>query len=621
MYRYLALLWNPADERSRHMVRSMAESLQAGQEQWSCAVEAAGIAIYHAGRQAGASDACLLPHSSGAVLGKIFTRDIDTPEAAARVSFDEAESSRIVASGGRRLLERYWGRYVAIVRNAVTDEVWILRDPSGGFPCWYTSHVGIGIVCSDIEDCRTLPIPPFTVNWSYITGLVAHAGLQVRDTALNEVSEVQAGERLRFSGGSVQRAMEWNPVEIAHTSPLELADEAVVSLRETTVGCVHAWASCYDGIVHNLSGGLDSSIVLSCLKSAPSRPRVTCLNYFTTGPNEDERRYARLMAQRAGVDLVERELLPGTARFEQLLKLRCSPRPWFYMYELEHGSFEGELAAQSAATGLFTGAGGDSVFYQARADLAVTDYLFARGLDAGLLGTAIDAARVSRKSIWSLLWQAFRTRIFRPEWDPISMAKPLTRTIVASDVVEVAKRNKGFTHPWLTPEATREVAPGILWHITSLSMPPAYYSSFFRSDYPERAFPLLSQPLVELCLRIPTYLLIRSGRDRALARRAFADDLPVEIVRRFAKGRADQHFRNVLDANLPFVRELLLDGVLVQKGLLNRVALEQYLTRERSPADYQYNEILQEHVCTEAWLRSWPTSSCAAASSAHARRD
>jgi asparagine synthase (glutamine-hydrolysing) len=348
---------------------------------------------------------------------------------------------------------------------------------------------------------------------------------------------------------------------------------------------------------------------------------VTCLNYFTTGPNEDERRYARLMAQRAGVELVERELEPGTARLEQLLKLRRSPRPWFYMYELEHGAFEGELAARCAATGLFTGAGGDSVFYQARADLAVTDYLFARGVDRGLLSTAVDAARVSRKSIWSLIWQALRSRLFKPEWDPISMAKPLTRTIVSSDVVDVAKRNKGFTHPWLTPEATRGIAPGILWHIMSLSMPPAYYSSFLRSDYPERTFPLLSQPLVELCLRIPTYVLIRSGRDRALARRAFADDLPAEIVRRFAKGRADHHFRNVLDANLPFVRELLLDGVLVQKGLLNRAALEEYLTRERSPADFQYNEILQEHVCTEAWLRSWPTSSCAAPSSAHARRD
>jgi asparagine synthase (glutamine-hydrolysing) len=609
VYRYLALLWNPADERSRHLVRSLVERLELGRAHWSCAVEAAGVLIFHADRSAGASGACLLPHSGGAVLGKIFTRNIEQPEFAANVSFDEAEGSRIVASGGRRLLERYWGRYVAIVRNAVTDEVWVLRDPSGGFPCWYTSHAGIGIVCSDIEDCRVLEIPAFTLNWSYITGLVAHAGLQVRDTALNEVSEVQAGERLRFSSGSVQRSMEWNPVDIAHNAPLESADEAVDSLRSTTLGCVQSWAACYGGILHNLSGGLDSSIVLSCLQSAPSHPRITCLNYFTTGPNEDERHYARLMAQRAGVELVERELDPGSLRIEEILSLRSSPRPWFYMYELQHGAFEADLAAQRGATALFSGAGGDSVFYQARADLAVTDYLFSHGFDRGLLSTAMDAARVARKSIWSLLWQAIRHRMLEPEWDPISMAKPLTRTIVSSDVVEVAKRNKGLTHPWLTPEVTRGISPGILWHVMSLSMPPAYYSSFLRSGYPERTLPLLSQPLVELCLRIPTYVLIRSGRDRALARRAFATDLPAEIVRRYAKGRADHHFRNILDANLPFVRELLLDGVLVQKGLLNRANLELYLTRDRSPADFQYNEILQEHVCTEAWLRSWTTRS------------
>jgi asparagine synthase (glutamine-hydrolysing) len=613
VYRYLALVWNPADEQCRHLARAMAERVQRGPSpsQWSYAVESTGVAIFHADRNSGAGDACLLPRSAGAVLGKIFTRHIDTPESAANVTFDEAEGARIVASGGRRLLEQYWGRYVAIVRNAVTDEIWVLRDPSGGFPCWYASHAGIGIVCSDVEDCRVLEIPRFTVNWSYIAGLVAHAGLQVRDTALNEVSEVQAGERLRFSSGSLQRSMEWNPVDIAHTAPLESADEAVAALRATTLGCVRAWAACYPAIVHNLSGGLDSSIVLSCLATPPASPRVTCLNYFSGGPNEDERHYARLMAGRAGVELVERELDPSTVRLENVLKVRCSARPWFYMYELQHGSFEADLAARCGANALFSGAGGDSVFYQARADLAVTDYLYSHGFDRGLLLTAMDAARIARKSIWWLLWQAVRSRVLEPEWDPISMAKPLTRTIVSGDLVEAAKRNKRLTHPLLTPEVTRGVSPGILWHVMSLSMAPAYYSSFVRSGYPERILPLLSQPLVELCLRIPTYVLIRSGRDRALARRAFAADLPAEIVRRYAKGRADQHYRNILDANLPFVRELLLDGVLVQKGFLNRANLDLYLTRDRSPADFQYNEILQEHVCTEAWLRSWATSSSA----------
>jgi asparagine synthase (glutamine-hydrolysing) len=279
------------------------------------------------------------------------------------------------------------------------------------------------------------------------------------------------------------------------------------------------------------------------------------------------------------------------------------------MYELQHGAFETDLAAHYGATGVFSGAGGDSVFYQGRADLAVTDYLRSHGFDRGLLSTAMDAARIARKSIWSLLWQAIRHHVLDPEWDPISMAKPLTRAIVSKELVDTAKRNRRLIHPVLTPEMMRGVAPGILWHVMSLSMPAAYYSSFMRSGYAERTLPLLAQPLVELCLRIPTYVLIRSGRDRALARRAFANDLPAEIVRRTAKGRADQNARNILDANLPFVRELLLDGMLVRQGFLNRDGLDLYLRRESSPADFQYNEILHEHLCTEAWLRSWTTSS------------
>jgi asparagine synthase (glutamine-hydrolysing) len=136
-------------------------------------------------------------------------------------------------------------------------------------------------------------------------------------------------------------------------------------------------------------------------------------------------------------------------------------------------------------------------------------------------------------------------------------------------------------------------------------MPPAYYGSFQWSGDLERILPLISQPLVELCLRIPTYHLIHGGSDRALARRAFEADLPRQIVRRYAKGRADQNIRNILDANLPFVREILLDGILVRRGLLDRANLELYLSREDSPADFQYNEIVYEHVSTEAWLRKW----------------
>jgi asparagine synthase (glutamine-hydrolysing) len=621
MYRYLALIWNPEDERSGLAAVALQERLNASSTRWSLALEATGVLVLHAGRaahgasgQTSTSDAWPLARAAGVVLGRVFTQNIESPQSAARVTFDDRESSQIVASGGRRLLERYWGRYVAIVRNGVTGEVWVLRDPSGGFPCLLIHHEGVTIVCSDIEDCHDLGVFSFSVNWNYIAGFVAHAGLQIRDTALDGVSEVQPGERLRFSSGSMQRSMEWNPIEIARTKPLETADAATAALRATTIGCVHTWASCHKGVLHNLSGGLDSSIVLSCLVSAPSRPELVCLNYFGTGPHEDERRYARAMAERVGARLVEQQLDSRAVRLQKVLSLRRSPRPWFYVYEIEHGDFEDELAARHGADGLFSGSGGDGLFFQARADLAVTDYFFAHGFSAGLMRTAMDAARVSRKSIWPLLWQAVRMRILRPEWDPIAARNPLARTIVKSELIEAAKGNTALAHPWLTPADTRGVPPGILWHILSISTPPAFYGSFPRSSYVERTMPLLSQPLVELCLRIPTYVLIRSGRDRAVARRAFEGDLPTEIVRRQAKGRTDQHVRNILDANLDFVRELLLDGLLVRHGFLDRAALELYLTRERSPADFQYTEILQEHFCTEAWLRRWATTSYSTAS-------
>jgi len=145
--------------------------------------------------------------------------------------------------------------------------------------------------------------------------------------------------------------------------------------------------------------------------------------------------------------------------------------------------------------------------------------------------------------------------------------------------------------------------PGKLWHVISLSLAPAFYDSFGREEAPERTLPLLSQPLIELALRTPTWLSTAGGQDRSIARRAFSGDVPAEIVRRRAKGAIDHYSRRILDRNLEFVRETLLEGLLVREGILDRHGLERQLSRERSPADFEYNEILNQHLCTEAWLR------------------
>jgi asparagine synthase (glutamine-hydrolysing) len=119
---------------------------------------------------------------------------------------------------------------------------------------------------------------------------------------------------------------------------------------------------------------------------------------------------------------------------------------------------------------------------------------------------------------------------------------------------------------------------------------------------------------MELCLRIPIDLWISGGRDRSIARRAFANDLPAAIVWRTAKGSIDRHGRKLFDANQPFLRELLLDGALVQRGLLDRARLAAALTPGRAQQSYEYNELLRQHLCTEVWLRRWSAATTSSVS-------
>lgn len=604
MYRYLVLLWDDRARGACEVVGDIAGRLVHGVHDWARAFEAPGVAAFHAGADDGASRTLLLDRGTGVIFGRAFRRSDGTDATRMDYAPHSAECHEIVSSGACLLIQRCWGRYVALVRDPATGASWVLRDPSGGLPCLLTSYHGVQLVFSDLEDCLGLNLPGFSINWSYVRKWLVYPGLQVRDTGLEQVSEVQPGERLAWLGACLNRSLEWNPLLVAGSDRLEDADEATRRVRETVRASIFAWTACYPRILHNLSGGLDSSIVLSCLEDAPSHPSLSCLHYFGSGPGEDERMYARAMAAHVGVPLLEHELQVGEVRLERLLRLRPSSRPWFYLYELEHGCFESDLAAGCGTCGLFSGGGGDGVFFQGRADLALTDYFIAHGPGPGLLATAIDAARLTRRSVWSMLLRASLDGVRRPRWRPID-PNTADRGVLSAELCTACEDPAALLPPWYESAAARRASPGDLWHAQTIAVPPVFYPSFPDDRCPERTMPLLAQPLVELSLKIPTYRWIARGIDRALARAAFESDLPPQIVQRARKGRIDRHVRQVLDANLGFVRELLLDGHLVREGLLDRMRLELYLNRERSPADHHYAAILQIHLSAEAWLRSW----------------
>jgi len=207
-----------------------------------------------------------------------------------------------------------------------------------------------------------------------------------------------------------------------------------------------------------------------------------------------------------------------------------------------------------------------------------------------------------------MLCEGFAERWLR-QWEPFpDLGQHLH--LVNRDLLEPSRWTERFVHPWL--RATGRVPHGKLWQTFLLTVPQVFYDPFARADDPERVHPLMSQPLMELCLQIPTYTLIAGGWNRALARLAFAQDVPRPIICRRTKGQGADHSRMIIQANVRFLREFMLDGLLVRAGLLDRTALERVLSGSSPGSDPASGE-LEDHLGTEIWARRWTAKRAQAA--------
>ena len=602
MFRYLAFVWNERDAAAREAAHDLLRRQSAAGQDWRVALRGSGVEVRYAGADGSSCAAHLLTEEGGVVLGNLFARSPEGVSTAAPRALAEADSRAMLDSNGRHLIESFWGRYVAFLHDAGSRATWVVRDPTGGLPCFLVRSRGVDIYFSCSDDIVALLDAPLEVNWPYLRAAVCFLREHSPGTALREVTQVLAGECVETRAGASKRFFYWDPLQIANTDVIEDLDEAVAAMRRCVRDVVHAWVSLHSHVMLSLSGGLDSSIVGACLRDAPSHPRVTAFHYYLVGADLDERAYARAAAAQAGLELLER---PRDSPFSlrPLLDLRPAPEPTNYTYFMEQGRLEMQLAAEHGATAVLIGYGGDQLFYQERAQWAPGDFLHRRGLRPGLLRVALDAAQMDQVSIWHVLCEAASGYLGHHRWSLLQEAGRKRPLLVAA-VIQEARRSAGFLHPLL--RHPRGVPSGKLWHAHQISQPFDFYDPFARAGDADRLSPLFSQPVMELCLRIPTYVLTHGGWDRAVARRAFYDDLPPEVRNRRHKGGIEALLRATLEHNRAFLRELLLDGCLVREGIVDRALLAEVLSGRATPIAAGSGELL-EYAGIEAWLRRWGT--------------
>lgn len=598
MFRYVVFVWNDGDPGASRIAGTLTTQFAQQNVGWRRVFCSVGVDTYCAGELSGRNEAHRFAGGHGVILGTLFTRDPAGVSIAAPASIAPVQSAAIVASAGQTLIRSYWGRYVAVWRDPQSGAINVLRDPSAALPC-YTLRIGpADIYCSRIEDVLALCREPLKPDWSYImaclTLLREHSG----HTGLKGVGQVVGGECVRHCGGTTVRRYAWDPLAIAAQQVLEDPETAVGALGSCVCDVVRAWGARIGRALLSLSGGLDSSILLAVL--APVRgSSLICFHYYPREGDLDERRFARLAATRAGARLIERPRSCGVD-LRALFSVAVTAEPTNYSYYLEHSRREAELAAQCAASSVIIGYGGDQLFYQERAEWAPGDFIHRHGLRPPVFRVLLDSARMDQLSLWRVLGTSLRGMLGSQRWSPLLEAGR-ERALLADGVVTAAAREQYCLHPLL--RSPGELPSGKLWHAHQVLAPFDFYDPLGIPGDPEKLAPLLSQPLIELCLRIPIDVLTAGGWDRALARRAFRDELPAEIRSRRDKGGIESHMRLTVERNRTLLRELLLDGMLVKAGLLARGRLEKAFAGG-AEIKTQPGELI-EYACTEAWLERW----------------
>jgi asparagine synthase (glutamine-hydrolysing) len=522
----------------------------------------------------------------GLVLGDLFRRDGHRADPE-RIGWSPGAS---VEGFGSDLARDYWGRYLVLVAGEDGGELRFFRDPSGGVQCLCAKGGGYDVVASDMAAGVGLGLIQPEIDWAYVGHHVAYNGARSQRTGLVGVNELLPGQVLTVSDKKLETASYWRPADVLRHKPFSeprQAAEALFSAIERTVG---ALASVESSIVVELSGGLDSSIIAMALRR---RARTYAVNCATHGPEGDERAYARQVAEAAGIPLTEHELNPADIDFTR------PPTPWMArpgrttVLQSVDAVF-GEAGRSLAASAFFNGTGGDSVFFYTQSAAPATDRLFAEGPGMGFFETVGDVADLTGASVWRAGHAAIKLALkgrsaYQPSGHPELVA-------------ERFRPDEPDPHPWL--EGLETASPGRLRHIRGIVAVHGHVDGHDRNQLAPVIAAHGGQLVLEAVLKTPTWMWVAQGRDRAIAREAYARLLPRDIYNRRSKGRINRFITEAYEANRSVIRTVLHDGVLARQRVIDLAAVDKILAAPLVLDATAFMGLIRL-VDVELWAQGW----------------
>jgi len=503
----------PDDENLRRMGRALSHRGPDEAGQWHDAQVSLGIARLSLVDVASASQPFVAANGAVQVVfnGEIYNsadlrRQLEAKGHRFRTSHGDGEViPHLYEAYGADGVLHLEGMFAFALWDARQQTLLLARDAVGIKPLFYTWNGKRLLFASEIKALLAHSEVAKQPDFESLHHYFSLKNVPSPRTAFRGIEQLEAGERLTFRRGEIEKRRWWR----FNFSPELVSDEPAGAgeLRRLLEASVASHVRSDVEVGAFLSGGLDSSTVVALMSRLSGRPVKTfSLVYDERMANKEaDRISAREVAKRFGTELIELEISVASLPEEISRIVDAFDEPF-------SGSLSTYFLAKRASRevkAVLTGDGADELFGSYRAHRMAA------------------AGQAEEEVTW-------RMKLYlRGEAEKQALYTPLMRDLVGLASTERLVRDK-------LAECAPTDALNRMLYLDFVTLLPdqvlAFSDRLAMAHSLEVRPPFLDPRLVEFASRIPGTMKIKHGRVKHLLKEAVSDLLPAELIDRPKEG-------------------------------------------------------------------------------------
>ena len=514
---------------------------------------------------------------------------------------------------GPKCLERLRGMFALAIWDTKTKTLLLARDRVGIKPLYYYQTDKSLVFGSEIKAILADPTVPRELAPEIIDRFLTFLYLPGDETLLKGIHKLSPGWYLLAQNGRTELRQYWD-LQFAKRSPslsLKKAEEELLSLLAETVE-QHMIADVPVGVL--LSGGVDSTAVLSFAAERTDKEISSYTVGFSDPGVADERPYARLAAQTFGsrhhdITITANDFLEFLPRYVWHMEEPVCEPPAIAMY------YVSKLAKEYVKV-LLSGEGGDEAFAgysnyrnllwleRLKRILPLVNGAASRGLAAANLW--LHSSLLTKYA--PLVNARFPDYYYSRTSNPFRYSGNGLGSLYSPDFVASIDRERTLQPIRQLQEHVRGQNPldAMLYIDTKTWLPDDLLikaDKMTMANSLELRVPLLDHKVLEFAASLPSQFKVHGFTTKYLAKKALKSRIPRRILNRRKVGFPVPYESWLRKDLCGWVNEVLFDRTTTNRGYFATPAVRKLLARDEAGAGYS-KEIFSL-IALELWHRAF----------------